>query len=193
MRFLTSSLLARAPIRVSGVPQSPNPKQGRKECITPANVHENQIYEPPLSSVSPDLTSLIASSTESQTLRLRGTGASAATLKHLSVCDDQVARRLVWSILVIRARYATVDGCLDIDLRSIFCRVVTGMVQVSREAFNTHSHGVLRIMIMVRRKVSEDEVMGFRSTHCYNDVIFQILQKEFRPPLRSHPCWCSRT
>jgi len=31
----------------------------------------------------------------------------------------------------MHARYARVDGCLDIDLKSIFCGVVTDTVQVS--------------------------------------------------------------
>jgi len=38
VRFLMSFLFARAPMRVSGVPQSPNPRQGRKERVTPKNV-----------------------------------------------------------------------------------------------------------------------------------------------------------
>lgn len=95
VRLLTSFLFARAPMRVSGVPQSPNPRQGRNERDT-RELYKIQTNEPPLSSVSPDLTSLIASSTESQTLRLRGTGAPAATFKNLNVCVDQAAFIWVW-------------------------------------------------------------------------------------------------
>ena len=119
VRLLTSFLFARAPMRVSGVPQRPNPKQGREERVTVVNVYKIETYEPPLNSVSPDLTSLIASSTESQTLRLRGTGASVATFKNLSVCVGQAACTCTWFTRAMRARYATVDGCLDIDLRNI--------------------------------------------------------------------------
>ena len=79
-------------MRVSGVPQSPNPRHGIEASLTPPNVYRIQTYEPPLNSISPDLTSLMASSTESQTLRLRGTGAPAVTFKNLSVCADHVAR-----------------------------------------------------------------------------------------------------
>jgi hypothetical protein len=91
-------------------------------------VHKIQTYEPPLNSVSPDLTPLIASSTESQTLRLRGTGAPAATFKNLNVCVDQAARTCAWFTRAKQPRYATVEGCLDIDLRNIFCGVVTDIV-----------------------------------------------------------------
>jgi len=121
VRFLTSFLFTRAPMRVLGVPQSPNPRRGRKECITVVNVYKIETYEPPLNNVSPDLTSLIASSTESQTLRLRGTGAPAATLRDLDVCADQTARACAQrSTRATRARHATVDGGLDVDLRNIF-------------------------------------------------------------------------
>ena len=108
-------------MRVLGVPQSPNPRRGRKECIAAVNVYKLETYEPPLSSVSPDLTSLIASSTESQTLRLRGTGAPAATFRDLNACVDQTACACAqWFTRAMLARYATVDGCLDVDLRNIF-------------------------------------------------------------------------
>ena len=121
VRLLTSFLFTRAPMRVLGVPQSPNPRRGRKECIAAVNVYKLETYEPPLSSVSPDLTSLIASSTESQTLRLRGTGAPAATFRDLNACVDQTACACAqWFTRAMRARYATVDGCLDVDLRNIF-------------------------------------------------------------------------
>ena len=80
---------------------------------------KTETYEPPLNSISPDLTSLIASSTESQTLRLRGTGASAVTFKNLSVCVDQAACTCTWFTRAMRARYTMVDGCRGIDLRNI--------------------------------------------------------------------------
>ena len=152
-------------MRVSGVPQSPKPRQGRKEWVIPVNVHRIQTYVPPLSSVSPDLTSLIASSTESQTLRLRGTGAPAATFKNLNVCVGQAACTCAWFTRATRTRYAAVDGCLDIDLRNIICGVMTDIVQVPRATFNACLSIVLRIMIMVRYRsaVSNDEIitMGF--------------------------------
>jgi len=150
VRFLTSFLFARAPMRVSGVPQSPNPRQRRKEGVTPVNVYKIQTYGPPLSNVSPDLTSLIASSTESQTLRLRGTGVPALAFKNLNVCVGQAAGTCAWFTRVMWARCATVDGCRDIDLRNIFCEVVMDIVQVPRTTFNTCLSTVLRIMIMVR-------------------------------------------
>jgi len=151
-----SFLFARAPMRVSGVPQSPNPRQEGKRCVTPANTEKDQTNGPPLSSVSPGLTSLIASSTESQTLRLWGTGAPAATFKNLSVCVDQAACTWAWFARAMRARYATVDGCLDIDLKNIVGGVVTDRVQVSGEACSECPRTVPRIMITVRVKQADN-------------------------------------
>ena len=63
-------------------------------------------------------------------MRLRGTGATAATFKSLNVCVDQVACTWTRFTLVMRARCATVDVYLDIDLKSIFSGVVKGIGQV---------------------------------------------------------------
>lgn len=95
---------------------------------------------------------MIASSTESQTLRLRGTGAPAATLRNLNPFVDQAACTWGWFTHAIRARYAMVDGCLGISLKSIFRGVVTEIVQVPRTTFNACVWAVPRIMIMVRKK-----------------------------------------
>lgn len=118
-----------------------------------------EIDEPPLNSVSPALTSLIASSTESQTLRLRGTGASAATFKNLSACVDQAACTCTRFTRTMWARYTAVDGCLDIDRKSISCGVATGAIQVPGATSSEWLWNVPRIMITVRLKY----ICGLRS------------------------------
>lgn len=84
--------------------------------------------------------------------------------KNLNVCVDQATCTCAWFARATRERYAMVDGCLDMDLKSIFCGVVIDTVQVPRVVFNPRISSVLRIMVMVRqeaRRVMRSLSWGF--------------------------------